>query len=327
MRNALRPVLRVTDQRGRDEEVGDRDFLDALHEHLDRLHNLTRGLTGNAQDAEDLLQETCLLALRGWRRQPPDDAGAWLATVCLNASRSSHRRRSARPQEVMDDGWLLERPDEAADTAGRALAGLDVRRVRDALERLPAVQREAITLMDLGGYTAAQVAADHRGAAWDGAGAGAPRPQGARRAAGRPGGGGWRTTLRPPPPATSAETSGPARASASRGTCSPARTVGPRSSRGGAGVRCWRPSAASSRPSCVTACGPWSTASRARPRPRVPPSVGGASCWRSRPRWRACSPSGPSSARPSPALCGRRCRTTPRVSCPGRVCPTAPPPT
>ena len=158
MRNALRPVLGVPDQRDRDEEVGDRAFLDALHEHLDRLHNLTRGLTRSAQDAEDLLQETCLLALRGWRRQPPDDPGAWLATVCLNASRSTHRKRSARPHEVTADGWLLDRPDEDADTAGQALAGLDVRRVREALEGLPAAQREAITLMDLGGYTAAQVA-------------------------------------------------------------------------------------------------------------------------------------------------------------------------
>ena len=158
MRNALRPVLRGPDEQDRDEDVGDRAFLDALHEHLDRLHNLARGLTCSAQDAEDLLQETCLLALRGWRRQRPDEPGAWLATVCLNASRSTLRRRGARPREVTADSWLLERPDEDADTAGQALAGLDVRRVRDALERLPAVQREAITLMDLGGYTAAQVA-------------------------------------------------------------------------------------------------------------------------------------------------------------------------
>lgn len=158
MRSVLRRVLRVPELRDRDEEVDDRAFLDALHEHLDRLHNLARGLTSSAQDAEDLLQETCLLALRGWRRQRPDDPGAWLATVCLNACRSAHRRRSARPQEVTADSWLLDRPDEAADTAEQALAGLDARRVRDALDRLPAVQREAITLMDLGGYTAAQVA-------------------------------------------------------------------------------------------------------------------------------------------------------------------------
>ena len=158
MGSVLRPVLRVPEQRDRDEEVGDRAFLDALHEHLDRLHDLARGLTRSAQDAEDLLQETCLLALRGWRRERPDEPGAWLAAVCLNASRSSHRKRDARPREVAADDRLLDRPDQDADTAAQALAGLDARRVRDALDRLPALQREAITLMDLGGYTAAQVA-------------------------------------------------------------------------------------------------------------------------------------------------------------------------
>lgn len=154
----MRPHLRVPDQRGRDEEVGDGAFLDVLHQHLDRLYNLARGLTSTPQDAEDLLQETCLLALRGWRRQPPDNPDAWLATVCLNASRSAHRKREARPREVAADNWLLDRPDEHADTAGQALAALDAGRVRSALEQLPAVQRDAITLMDLAGYTAAQVA-------------------------------------------------------------------------------------------------------------------------------------------------------------------------
>lgn len=154
----LRPVVQGPDQRDRDEQGGDREFLEAFHENLDRLHSLARGLTRCAQDAEDLLQETCLLALRGWRRRRPDSPGAWLATVCLNASRSAHRRRAARPCEVAADTWLLERPDEQADTADQALAGVDAQRVRDALDQLAAPQREAITLMDLGGYTAAQVA-------------------------------------------------------------------------------------------------------------------------------------------------------------------------
>lgn len=157
MRGALRPARQDPAERDPDPGAGDREFLDALHEHLDRLHNLARGLTGSAQDAEDLLQETCLLALRGWRQQRPDSPGAWLATVCLNAARSAHRQRAARPREVAADRWLLDQPDEHADTAQQALLGVDTQRVRAALGRLPDVQREAITLMDLGGYTATQV--------------------------------------------------------------------------------------------------------------------------------------------------------------------------
>ena len=139
--------------------MDDSDFLEAFTEHLDRLHNLARGLTRSAQDAEDLVSETCLLALRGWRRSAPDDAGAWFATICLNAARSSYRRRAARPVEVAAADWLLDQADDGADTARSALASVEARRVREAVGRLPAPQLEAIALMDLGGYTAAQTAA------------------------------------------------------------------------------------------------------------------------------------------------------------------------
>ncbi len=138
--------------------VDDAEFLEAFSEHLDRLHNLARGLTRTSQDAEDLVSETCLLALRGWRRQRPDDPGAWFATVCINACRSSHRRSAARPVEVAAEGWLLAQPDERADTARSALAAVESLRVREALAELPTPQQEAITLMDLAGYTAAQTA-------------------------------------------------------------------------------------------------------------------------------------------------------------------------
>lgn len=136
----------------------DEEFAEVFAAHLDRLFNLARGLTRSRADSEDLVQETCLLALRGWRRQRPDDPGAWLATVCLNAARSSYRKQAARPVEVGDDAWLGAQVDAAADTAGQALALLDVLRVRRALQELPAVQREAITLMDLSGFSAAEVA-------------------------------------------------------------------------------------------------------------------------------------------------------------------------
>ena len=136
----------------------DEDFLEAFTEHLDRLHNLARGLTSCRQDAEDLVSETCLLALRGWRRRAPDDPGAWFATVCLNAARSSYRRRAARPVEIQAEDWLLAQADDGADAARAALAAVEARRVREAIALLPAVQLEAITLMDLAGYTAAQTA-------------------------------------------------------------------------------------------------------------------------------------------------------------------------
>ena len=138
--------------------MADELFLEVFAAHLDRLFNLARGLTGSPQDAEDLVQETCLRALQGWRRQRPDDPSPWLATVCLNTARSSYRKRAVRPVECEADAWLGAQADLQADTAQQALAHLDVERVRRALQQLPARQREAITLMDLSGFTAAEVA-------------------------------------------------------------------------------------------------------------------------------------------------------------------------
>lgn len=138
--------------------MDDEDFLEAFTENLDRLHNLARGLTRSRQDAEDLISETCLLALRGWRRGAPDDAGAWFATICLNAARSAYRRTAVRPREISAEQWLLDQADSAADTADVALASVQAHRVRMAVAQLPPPQLEAIALMDLAGYTAAQTA-------------------------------------------------------------------------------------------------------------------------------------------------------------------------
>lgn len=82
----------------------------------------------------------------------------WLATVCLSAARSAYRRRSVRLVEVPADGWLHAQVDDRADTARSAMSAVQAARVRVALADLPAPQREAITLIDLGGYTAAQTA-------------------------------------------------------------------------------------------------------------------------------------------------------------------------
>lgn len=138
--------------------MSDEAFLQAVEEHLDLVHNLARRLTRSRPQAEDLVQETYLRALRGWRRNPPDDPRAWLATICLNIARAGYRREANHPVEVLD-------PDAGAtlisghDTAAEAVSATVADQVHQALWQLPAAQREAITLMDLCGFTAAEVAA------------------------------------------------------------------------------------------------------------------------------------------------------------------------
>jgi len=77
-------------------------------------------------------------------------------TICLNTSRSWYRRDAARPELLTSDpaGTLAATTDPSAEAIGRIRAEA----VHEALWTLPEVQRVAITLMDLSGFTAQEVA-------------------------------------------------------------------------------------------------------------------------------------------------------------------------
>jgi RNA polymerase sigma-70 factor (ECF subfamily) len=125
--------------------------------HLDMLYNLARRMSSSREEAEDLVQDTCVRALSAWRRRTrPDHMGPWLATICLNAARSG-RKRAATRLEIPDPDPGQSTPS-SQDTEEQALAGVDRTAIREAIARLPVEQREAITLMDMCGFTASRAA-------------------------------------------------------------------------------------------------------------------------------------------------------------------------
>src|SRR5918994_926056 len=151
-----RSTWRVSTTKSDDPAEG--DFAHATLGHLDMLYNLARNLTRSTQEAGDVVQETYLRALVAWERQRPDRVGPWLATICLNVVRAEYRRRQARPVEIL--AWAPgDGIGASGDTADEAIASLTGDAIQEALGQLPAAQREAITLMDLCRFTAAEVAA------------------------------------------------------------------------------------------------------------------------------------------------------------------------
>src|SRR5512146_3220256 len=75
--------------------------------HLDAGHNLARWLAHNAHDAEDVLQDACLRALKYVAAVQGKDARAWFLTVVRHAFYDWCRRN--RPAELVDDdGAALE---------------------------------------------------------------------------------------------------------------------------------------------------------------------------------------------------------------------------
>jgi len=130
------------------------EFLQSTLAHLDAVHALAWRLV--REHAEDLVQETWLKAYGTWTGTPPRDPRAWLVTICLNTARSWYRRDAARPELLASDpaAALAGAADPAADAIGRVRAEA----VHKALWTLPEVQRVGVTLMDLSGFTAQEVA-------------------------------------------------------------------------------------------------------------------------------------------------------------------------
>jgi RNA polymerase sigma-70 factor, ECF subfamily len=132
------------------------DFLRATLPALDLVHNLARRLVPGRADAEDLVQETYLRAWQAWtgggasRRVEP-----WLATICLNLGRDRARRAATRLEVAAE---ALEDLADATDVEAEAIARGRRAQVQRALWALPELQRVAVTLMDLGGFTAAEAA-------------------------------------------------------------------------------------------------------------------------------------------------------------------------
>jgi RNA polymerase sigma-70 factor (ECF subfamily) len=134
------------------------EFLVATLGAADLVYNLARRLVRDEDSARDLVQETYLRAFESWQRhRRPESPGPWLATICLNAARSQHRRARARPQELLEAeaGADVSSP---TDTAAQALAALDRAAVHRGLWELPEEQRIAVTLMDLCGLSASEIA-------------------------------------------------------------------------------------------------------------------------------------------------------------------------
>jgi RNA polymerase sigma-70 factor (ECF subfamily) len=108
-------------------------------------------MTGNAADAEDLVQDTLLRAFRSFEQfAPGTNIRAWLYTI-LHRARVDGLRRSGRSPETVE--LVDEGPAPAVPVDGPAL---DLAR---ALERLPPAFRDAVLLRDVEGLSYQEIAA------------------------------------------------------------------------------------------------------------------------------------------------------------------------
>ena len=136
-----------------------RPFEEVVLPHLDAAFNYARWLTKNDEDAEDVVQDAAVRALRYFSSLRNDDARAWLLTIVRNTwyarfSKAGH----AEHREVFDE-MNHERPDEQLDPEGLVIQQQAVERVHRAIEELPVDFREVVVLRELEGFTYKEIAA------------------------------------------------------------------------------------------------------------------------------------------------------------------------
>lgn len=124
------------------------DFTAGLMKALPSLRAFAISLSGRAERADDLVQDTIM---RAWANadsfQPGTNLNAWLFTILRNLFHSEYRKRRREVQD--EDGVYSSRLSVQASQD----AHLDVQDFRLALETLPPDQREALLLVGASGFS------------------------------------------------------------------------------------------------------------------------------------------------------------------------------
>lgn len=137
--------------------------------HVDALYGAALRMTGNRQDAEDLVQETYLKAVRDLdRHREIASIRGWLFRILTNTYIDRYRKARRSPSEVVfEDEGPFDRAADLDDNTGldaeallrdpREIEAFLVRFVSDdvkaAVDELPETFRLAVVLRDLLGFS------------------------------------------------------------------------------------------------------------------------------------------------------------------------------
>jgi RNA polymerase sigma factor (sigma-70 family) len=135
-----------------------RSFEETVLPHLDAAFNYARWLTRNDADAEDVVQDAYVRALRFYTTLRNDDGRAWLLTIVRNTWYGRTSRAAAAQHQPVSDEMRDERPDESLDPEALVIQQQAVEEIRRAIEELPLDFREVIVLRELEGLSYKQIA-------------------------------------------------------------------------------------------------------------------------------------------------------------------------
>ena len=143
------PGLR-SDRKAWSTDLSDHTRFEALVvPHLNAAYNLARWLTHDVNDAEDVVQDACVRALKYVASLHGSDARAWFLTIVRHAFYDWCKRN--RPAEIArDDSAIDMAVDPAAvDPEEALLRNAKSKALADAVAQLPVAYREVLILREL----------------------------------------------------------------------------------------------------------------------------------------------------------------------------------
>ena len=121
------------------------------------IYTVAYRLTGNHDEAQDLVQEVLLRVRRGLASYRPGSMEAWLSRITTNAFLDEVRRKKRRPLDVVPD-----LPERVTGVDQEPLDVLDTSRlpdhIQEALKSLPIEFRSAVVLCDVVGLNYQEIA-------------------------------------------------------------------------------------------------------------------------------------------------------------------------
>jgi RNA polymerase sigma-70 factor, ECF subfamily len=144
---------------------GDRNALETLYDHhAAAVLGISLKIIGDRAVAEDVLQETFW---RVWQsaityQSQRGSFTSWLFRIARNLAIDAYRRRSVRPQTIIETAGanpiLDQMPDTDMDVENQAQSNLKAQQVRNALAVLPREQRQVLEMAYFNGMTRQEIA-------------------------------------------------------------------------------------------------------------------------------------------------------------------------
>jgi RNA polymerase sigma factor (sigma-70 family) len=139
-------------------------FAKVVLPHLGEAYSLARWLTGNRDDAEDVVQDACLRAFRAIEGFEHGDARVWTLQIVRNAAYHWMRKNRqatvvmGRDLESVEEMQALPYEPDAETPETALIAKIDISCLKEKIEKLPDPIKVILVLRDLQGCSYREIA-------------------------------------------------------------------------------------------------------------------------------------------------------------------------